>query len=213
MPPSTVPSAFITNAGPSTSQSWFLDSGASYHVTNDPRNLQQSIPFEGHDQIYICNGQGLTISYAGTSTFSSPLLPTHSVTLNKLLLVPSITKNLISVSQFSRDNDVYFVFFANSCLVKSQANDAILLQGQVGRDGLYESAKSSSNSTHFSSINVVSSCTNKTSLAPSSHYLWHLRLGHPNDNAFKLVMQSCNFSVSNKDKLPFCIALLCRQIS
>jgi hypothetical protein len=39
VPPPTVPSAFITNAGPSTSQSWFQDSGASYHVTSDPRNL------------------------------------------------------------------------------------------------------------------------------------------------------------------------------
>ncbi|CAJ2662267.1 unnamed protein product [Trifolium pratense] len=62
-----VPSAFITNAGPSTSASWFPDSGTSYHVTSDPRNLQQSTPFEGHDQIYIGNGQGLTISSAGTS--------------------------------------------------------------------------------------------------------------------------------------------------
>jgi histone deacetylase 1/2 len=105
------------------------------------------------------------------------------------------------------------VFSSNSCLVKSQANDAILLQGQVGRDGLYEfpdlalhSAKSSSNSAHFSSVNVVSGCNNKPSLAPSSQYLWHLRLGHPNDNTFKRVMQSCNFSVANKDKMPFCTA-------
>jgi hypothetical protein len=105
-------------------------------VTNDPRNLQQSTPFEGRDQIYIGNGQGLTISSVGTSTFSSPLSPTHSLTLNKLLLVPTITKNLISVSQFSKDNNVYFVFSADSCLVKSQANDAVLLQGRVGRDGL-----------------------------------------------------------------------------
>ncbi|MCI85197.1 hypothetical protein A2U01_0106476, partial [Trifolium medium] len=31
---STLPSAFITNVGPSTSASWFPDSGASYHVTS-----------------------------------------------------------------------------------------------------------------------------------------------------------------------------------
>jgi histone deacetylase 1/2 len=136
--PATIPRAFVTNAGPSTSGSWFPDSGASYHVTSDPRNIQQLTPFEGHDQIYIGNGQGLTISSAGSSSFPSPLMPHHSLTLNNLLLVPPITKNLISVSQFSRDNGVYFVFSADSCLVKSQANDAVLLQGCVGRDGLYE---------------------------------------------------------------------------
>ncbi|KAK2354410.1 putative mitochondrial protein [Trifolium repens] len=211
--PATVPSAFVINASPSASGSWFPDSGASYHVTSDPRNLQQSTPFEGHDQIYIGNGQGLTISSAGTSSFPSPLLPNHPLVLNNLLLVPSITKNLISVSQFSRDNNVYFVFSADSCLVKSQANDAILLKGRVGRDGLYEfpdlalnSAKSSSSLHSSVSINTVSHCTPPISLAPSSHYLWHLRLGHPNNHVFKLVLQSCNFSISNKDTMPFCTA-------
>ncbi|MCH93743.1 retrovirus-related Pol polyprotein from transposon TNT 1-94, partial [Trifolium medium] len=139
---SATPSAFITNAGPSTSASWFPDSGASYHVTSDPSNLQQSTPFEGHDQIYIGNGQGLHISSAGTSTFPSPLHPNYSLKLNNLLLVPSITKNLIS------------------------ATDAVLLKGRVGSDGLYEfqdlalhSAKSLPGSITLPSVNSVSSCT------------------------------------------------------
>ncbi|MCH97493.1 retrovirus-related pol polyprotein from transposon TNT 1-94, partial [Trifolium medium] len=159
---SATPSAFITNAGPSTTASWFPDSGASYHVTSDPRNLQQSAPFEGHDQIYIGNGQGLTISSTGTNTFPSPLHPNHSLKLNNLLLVPSITKNLIS------------------------ATDAVLLKGRVGCDGLYEfpdlalhSAKSLPSSSSLPSVNSVSSCTDGPCLAPSSHFLWHLSWATP----------------------------------
>ena len=48
-----------------------------------------------------------------------------------------ITKNLISVDQFCKDNNVYFLFNANECLVKSQETDDILLRGRVGSDGLY----------------------------------------------------------------------------
>uniref|UniRef100_A0A151UEF3 Uncharacterized protein n=1 Tax=Cajanus cajan TaxID=3821 RepID=A0A151UEF3_CAJCA len=42
-----------------------------------------------------------------------------TLSLNNLLLVPSITKNLVSVSQFARDNDVFFEFHSNYCFVKS----------------------------------------------------------------------------------------------
>ena len=60
------PSAMLTNA-PSTSGSstastaWFPDSGASFHVTGDARNIQESFPFDGPKQIFIGNGQGLDI--------------------------------------------------------------------------------------------------------------------------------------------------------
>jgi hypothetical protein len=63
------------------------------------------------------------------------------------------------------------------------------------------------------SIHTVSNCNasisaNSTSscLASSSQYLWHLRLGHPNNHALKLVLQSCNLSFGNKDSIPFCTA-------
>ena len=79
-------------------------SSASHYVINMSRNIQQVTPFEGPDQITIDNGQDLNINSPGVSTFSSPLNPQFSLTLTNLLFVPSITKNLISVSQFCEDN-------------------------------------------------------------------------------------------------------------
>ena len=127
---------YNTNVSLSPSGSWFPDSGASYHVTSDAKNLQHVTPFEGHDQIYIGNGQGLTIQSAGSSSFPSPFHPTTHLTLKNLLHVPAITKNLLSVSQFSKDNHVYFLFSADKCLVKCQVSNATLLEGHVGADGL-----------------------------------------------------------------------------
>jgi len=49
-----------------------------------------------------------------------------------LLHVPSITKNQLSVSQFAKDNSIFFEFHS----VKSQGMNKVL-QGVVGVDGLY----------------------------------------------------------------------------
>jgi len=178
------PSAFLTNASSARSTSWFPDSGASFHVTGDARNLQQLTPFEGHDQIYIGNSQGLRICSSGSSSFPSPTQPHMSLTLHNLLHVPTITKNLISVSQFRKDNNVYFHFIANACLVKSQETDAILLQGRVGSDGLYEfpamslhTAKPSASPVSIPSISIVSSSNNNSScMSDTSQFLWHYTL-------------------------------------
>ena len=54
-------------------------------------------------------------------------------------------------------------------------------------------------------INTVSSvdCNN---IVPDSVYIWHLRLGHPNSQALKLVLNHCNFKIPVKDELSFCSA-------
>ncbi|PNX75911.1 retrovirus-related Pol polyprotein from transposon TNT 1-94, partial [Trifolium pratense] len=83
------PNALIANA-PSVSGSgtWYPDSGASYHVTADARNIQEPSFFDGADQVYIGNGQGLPIHSTGSSVFPSPLYPNISLSLNNLLHVP-----------------------------------------------------------------------------------------------------------------------------
>ena len=102
------------------------------------QNIQQLTPFEGLDQITIGNGQGLNINSLGVSSFLFPLKPNLSLVLSNMLFVSSITKNLICVSQFCKDNDVFFEFHSCFCLVKSQETKKILLQGLVGCDGLYQ---------------------------------------------------------------------------
>jgi len=41
------------------------------------------------------------------------------------------------VSQFAKDNFVYFEFHLHFCLVKSQETNKVFLQRVVGADGLY----------------------------------------------------------------------------
>ncbi|XP_021834620.1 uncharacterized protein LOC110774399, partial [Prunus avium] len=47
-----------TSSRTSPSPTWLLDFGASHHVTADPSNLSQHLPYEGPDEIVIGNGKG-----------------------------------------------------------------------------------------------------------------------------------------------------------
>ena len=113
------PHAHVASVQPVQSTNWYPDSGASHHVTNVSQNIQQATTFEGPDQITIGNGQGLNINALGVSSFHSPFNSKIPLTFKNLLFVPSITKNLLSVSQFCKDNSVFFEFHPSYCVVKS----------------------------------------------------------------------------------------------
>ena len=83
-----------------------------------------------------CNSQGLAINSSGSTKFFL-LLTLEPLSLKQLLHVPAITKNLISVSKFTKDNNVFFEFYPNHCAVKSQGTNKVLLQGSLDPDGLY----------------------------------------------------------------------------
>lgn len=133
--------AYLAGSDSGTSQAgnsqWYADSGATHHVTNSADHFLDSISTSDTDQVMLGNGQGMSITSIGNTSFPSAHKPHVTLTLNNLLLVPKITKNLISVSQFARDNRVYFKFHPDFCLVKSQATSEVLLQGSLGKDGLY----------------------------------------------------------------------------
>lgn len=79
-------------------------------MTNSADHFLGSISTTNSDQVLLGNGQGLSITSIGNTSFQSTHKPHVTLTLNNMLLVPKITKNPISVSQFARDNQVYFEF-------------------------------------------------------------------------------------------------------
>jgi hypothetical protein len=53
--------------------SWYLDRGATDHLTNQVDNLTAREPYHGHDKVYTANGAGMHISHIGQAS-----LPTHT---------------------------------------------------------------------------------------------------------------------------------------
>uniref|UniRef100_A0A803NT75 Integrase catalytic domain-containing protein n=1 Tax=Cannabis sativa TaxID=3483 RepID=A0A803NT75_CANSA len=104
-----------------TDDNWYPDSGASNHCTPNGQNIMTPTEFEGPDQLYVGNGAGLPISqiaYLLSNSCNKPLV------LTNLLHVPELTKNLLSVSKFAADNNVYFVFYPDMCYVKDQCSSS-----------------------------------------------------------------------------------------
>ncbi|GMJ03321.1 hypothetical protein HRI_004001300 [Hibiscus trionum] len=148
-----------------SSVTWFPDSGATHHVTNASGTLHSSQPYSGKGMVHVGDGSALAISSVGQSEF---LTPTHRLKLSHLLLVPQITRNLLSVSKFTEDNNVFLEFHAHSCCVKDEATGSIILHGKQ-EGGLYT----------FTGVSDSSSALSCTVTPPSPYWLWHQRLGHP----------------------------------
>ena len=161
----------------------------------------------------MANGTGTRISSIGSNLFRSPYFPTTTLSLKNLLLVPSLTKNLLSVSKFTRDNNCFFEFHPSYCCVKSQDSHKVLLQGALGEDGLYKLYPSLARTTSHNNSTHSSASVHNSLLSPkeihhtvvsSSFNLWHQRLGHPNKDALEIVLNKCNIPFINKTNRDFC---------
>lgn len=111
-----------------------MDSGASHHVTADIQNLSMHSPYHGSDNILIGDSSGLPITHTGSTSL---LTPHTTFKLNNVLCVPSMQKNLISISQFCTSNNVSVEFLPTAFLVKDLPTRNTLLQGKT-KDGIYE---------------------------------------------------------------------------
>ena len=91
--PSNQPSAMLTNSSShgngQASSTWISDSGASFPVTGgESQHVKQFAHFDGLDPIFIGNGEGLSVSTAGSFSFVSPNDSHITFKLHKLLHVP-----------------------------------------------------------------------------------------------------------------------------
>jgi len=104
--------------------------------------------------------------------------------LNQLLHVPHIIKNLLSISKFALDNNVFLKFYSNVCYVKKQETKEILLQGSL-KDGLYV----------FDDFVPLSQCSANTSSVqslPQTFTLCHHHFGHEHANIIHRILKHCN---------------------
>ena len=87
--------------------------------------------FKGSDQLIIGNGQGLIITHIGDACFNYKSFNSayqHAlIALKDILLVPSISKNLISISKLTIDNNFSIEFDGIVCYVKDSLKGQVLL--------------------------------------------------------------------------------------
>ncbi|GFP98119.1 hypothetical protein PHJA_001956000 [Phtheirospermum japonicum] len=88
----------VSGNSPSTlTDPWVVDSGATNHVAANLGNMSIQSEYTGTDNLVVGNGQSLPISHIGQSFLTAKHV-SNSLPLKNILVVPKISKNLISVS-------------------------------------------------------------------------------------------------------------------
>lgn len=185
----SLPSAFIAAQSPIHHSNWYPDSGATNHLTADLNNLSLPSSYNGTEQIAVGNGTGLRIQHIGSTSLHTSHGP---LVLNNVLHVPSIKKNLLSVSQFCKDHDSTFNFNASGFNVQDNRTGTIILQGPL-EGGLYRLPNSSHTQTPLHGL--------VAERAPIT--IWHQRLGHPSYTITRRVLSNFSLPVSNASE-EFC---------
>nr|GEU82762.1 ribonuclease H-like domain-containing protein [Tanacetum cinerariifolium] len=104
---------------------WNMDTGASSHLADNTSILASFSNSSIYPSVFVGNGHSIPVTHTGHSLLHTSSKPLH---LNHILVTPHITKNLISVRQFTRDNDVSVEFDAYGFSVKDYRTGRILLR-------------------------------------------------------------------------------------
>ena len=151
---------------------WYMDTGATSHMTSGQGNLSSYFNLSTKRGILIGNGQSIPIQGYGHTTLPSPHPPLR---LNNVLHAPILIKNLVFVRKFTCDNSVSVEFDPFGFSVKDYQTGMPLMRSNR-RGELYP----------LTTTNNASPST-FAALAPS---LWHERLGHPRASILSSLSQN-----------------------
>ncbi|GJW46570.1 ribonuclease H-like domain-containing protein [Tanacetum coccineum] len=176
--PTTRPSALSTM--PMQDPTWHMDTGASSHLNFNASNLSTIFDKRLFPSVHVGDGKSIPVTNTGHSIIPSHHRPLH---LHNVLVTPNIIKNLISVRQFTRDNNCTIEFDAFGFSVKDYLTRHILLRCDSSSD-LYP---------------VTKPLTSPSAFLSTSASTWHQRLGHPGDQVLRSLVSS-RFISCNKEK-------------
>jgi hypothetical protein len=119
-----------------------LDTDANQHVTLNLAIVIESAPYLNNDYLYVGDDKGFFISNIGHTMLH---FSKRTFTLSNILHVPHITKSLLLVKKYFRDNNDYFEFHAFMFYVKDLTTKTVLFSGE-SNNGLNVLSESSATS-------------------------------------------------------------------
>lgn len=144
---------------------WFLDSGATSHMTNDS-SIFCEFDSKCNGDITVANGSKVKCTGKGKVKLNLLVQNNeHLITLNDVLLVPSIDSNLISVSKLC-DKGFAVSFDSLGCYLDKDEERLLIAEKS---DNLFV-VKTKVERINLTKVNVSSYCVHE----------WHLKLAHRN---------------------------------
>lgn len=159
------------------SNDWIIDTGASNHMTVNI-NFFSDLRDILHSAAGLPNGNRATATKEGTVKLSNQLV------FHNVLYVPSLTCNLLSVSQLLEEHNYLVLFTHKFCIIQA-LNLKNLIGAGVQCNGVYL----------LRHVPRRSLQANKVGVSEAS-LLWHRRLGHP---SMKVVSSLPGMGSSNKN--------------
>ena len=152
--------ALISSTEPTSE--WFIDSAATKHMTHDKSLLMNYIQYKTPTDIYL--GDNTAIKAMGEGMVKLPMGTDFHLELHKVLYVPKLAKNLLSVpAMISMGAEVKFK--NEECIVSKEDKDYVI--GKLVNGTLYT----------VNTIELAQSATDQTA------EVCHQRLGHLNNNS------------------------------
>jgi hypothetical protein len=168
---------------------WYMDFGASSHMTGDQGNLSKYFPSLLHDssQVVVGNGSHLPILGTGSTHLCAPNI---NFLLASVLHTPALVSNLVSVRKFTRDNLCSVEFDPFGFSVKDLITRNTIPRSNSSGD-LYPFAGFSKTTNNIALSTTVSSVD-----------LWHRRLGHPSSASLLHLLSKFRVSCTNNRSAP-----------
>lgn len=181
-----------------TPQAWYLDSGASQHMSPLLNLFQKYKVLDSPKTILL--GDNSSQQAEGYGSVILQLTNGQLLSLHDVLYVPGLAKNLISVIQLINTGNTIVIFTKEQCIIKSKSpNSKNNLVIKIRKDGNLFSLGEGM-------VNPVPSYVATTSSKLDLSTKWHNRLGHLNIRSLA-TMQSHNLVIGLPQlqwKLPLC---------
>nr|KYP63355.1 Retrovirus-related Pol polyprotein from transposon TNT 1-94 [Cajanus cajan] len=173
--------AFAASCSVDTSNQsdWYMDTGATSHMTPSSSQLTDSQNYNGTDHVFVGNETSLNITHVGSRSLS------HTVPLSDVLVVPNLTKNLVSVNKLTRDNHAKAIFVDDSFVIQNRKTGRVLARGRCDQ-GLYVMDQG-----------PQALLTTSSSLPRACFELWHSSLGRVNFDVINKLNQQGYLNVSS----------------
>ncbi|UYV65928.1 hypothetical protein LAZ67_3005902 [Cordylochernes scorpioides] len=160
---------------------WFIDSGATSHMAYD-ESFFTELNREQTQNVVVANGNKLQVKGIGQGEIKviTPQGKTDTLLLTKVLYIPELTDNLLSVSA-ATSNGCKVTFNRDWCTIE---RDNTALANGILDNGMYRLHLDDNPQTRTFKANVAKQnhCKNKNCLM-----LWHDRLGHRNIESIKKI--------------------------
>ncbi|CAN6453390.1 unnamed protein product [Victoria cruziana] len=182
---------------------WYVDSGATAHVTSDAGKFFSLMPYTGTCTVVTGVGSHHPISHTGNITLD---MHNSTIPLSDVLLTPAIQKNILSVSKLVDDTNSSMVFTPSSVCLKDLQTKRTLAKGhRRGNMYVFEESAVPLEASSAPSFTTILSSSSHDVQQYNQPDVWHLKLGHCSQGFLdKLAVQGLIPKVSLDSKCSSC---------